>query len=211
MNRHANGPMTHERAQQLLPWLPGCTLDDAEFAAVQEHVDMCPQCQADVEWHARLRAAVPPADPAFSADRAFASLLPRLGPQEQRLSVLEKWRQAPPANGAWLRWTALGQCAVIAALAVALARPGADAGDYHALGPTPTVQGSVVLVFKPDTTEQEMRRVLQASGARVVDGPTVAGAWVLAPPDGQEAGALSRLRAEPAVELAQPLGAGSAP
>lgn len=210
MNSHATGPMTHERAQQLLPWLPGCTLGDAEFAAVQAHVDVCLQCQADVEWHARLRAAVPPADPAFDADRAFASLLPRLGPQAPRLPVLSLWRHALPANGAWLRWTALAQCAVIAVLAVALAWPEGDGGDYRALGAARPVQGSIVLVFKPDTAEQEMRRILQASGARVVDGPTVAGAWVLALPGGQEAGTLRRLQAEPAVALAQPL-AGSPP
>lgn len=211
MNRHDTGPMTHERAQQLLPWLPGCTLDDAELAALQAHVDTCLECQADLEWHARLRAAVPPADPAFSADRAFASLLPRLGPREPQLSVLEKWRHALAANSPWLRWTALAQFAVIAALAAAIWRPGADTGDYRALGAARPVQGSIVIVFKPDTTEPEMRRILQASGARVVDGPTVAGAWVLALPGGQEAGTLGRLQAEPAVALAQPLGAGSQP
>jgi cysteine synthase len=61
-------------------------------------------------------------------------------------------------------------------------------------------------VFKPDTTEREMRRILQASGARVVDGPTVTDAYVLALPAAQAPAALARLRAEPAVTLAQALG-----
>lgn len=213
MNIHAArpDPVSHERAQQLLPWLAPCALDDAEFAAVQAHVEACAECQADLALHARLRASVPPTDSAFDADRAFARLLPRLGPQAPRITVLKRWRRALAANSAWLRWTAGAQLAVIAVLAAMLARPATDAGNYRALGSAPPAQGDLVLVFRPDTSEREMRRILQANGARVVDGPGVTGAWVLALPAGQPAGALTRLRSEPAVALVQPLAAGSEP
>lgn len=212
MNTHARPePVSHETAQQLLPWLSACALGDAQFAAVQAHVAACAECQLDLAWQARLRAAGAPDDNAFDADRALARLMPRLGPQAPRLSVLARWRRAAAASSAWLRWTAAAQFALIVVLAALLAWPGADSGDYRALSCTRPAQGDLVLVFKPDTTEREMRRILQASGARVVNVPGVTGAWVLALPAGQAAGALARLRSEPAVALAQPLAAGSQP
>ena len=215
MNIHAAkpDPVSHDSVQ-LLPWLADCAMDEAEFAAVQAHLEVCPECQADLALQARLRAAIPPDDNAFDADRAFARLLPRLGPQAPQATnrpVLDRWRRAAAANAPWLRWTVAAQLAVIGIMAAMLARPGAGPGDYHALGSARAAQGDLVLVFRPDTTEQEMRRILQASGARVVDGPGVTGAWVLALSPGQPAGALSRLRAEPAVALVQPLAAGSQP
>jgi hypothetical protein len=213
MNSHAAQPqpVTHENAQLLLPWLRDGTPDDAELAAVRAHVEGCAQCQADIQWQERLRAAVPPADPALDAGRAFASLLPRLGPQAQRLPVLRAWRDALAANSAWLRWTAAAQFAAIGVLAVMLARPAAETGDYRALGAARPAEAALVLMFRPETTEREMRRILQLGGARVVDGPTAAGAWVIALPAAQSATALRRMRAEPAVALAQPLAAGSPP
>lgn len=212
MNTHARAhPVSHERAQQLLPWLHASALDDTEFAAVQAHVAACAECQRELAWQARLRDAVPPDDKAFDAERALARLLPRLGPQAPPMSVLQRWRRDVAANSAWLRWSAAAQLAVIGVLAAMLARPGADPGDYRALGSARPAQGDLVLVFKPDTTEREIRRILQESGARVVDGPGATGAWVLALPAGQPAGALGRLRSEPAVALVQPLAAGSQP
>lgn len=213
MNSHAAQPppLTHEDAQLLLPWLRDGTPDDAELAAVRAHVEACAQCQADMRWEERLRAAAPPVDPALDAGRAFASLLPRLGPQAPRPSILRAWRNALAANSAWLRWTAAAQLAAIGVLAVLLARPAADSGDYRALGAARPAEAALVLVFRPDTTEREMRRILQSGGARVVDGPTAAGAWVVALPAAQSGAALRRMRAEPAVALAQPLAAGSQP
>ena len=53
--------------------------------------------------------------------------------------------------------------------------------------------------------------VVRASGARMVDGPTVTDAYVLSVPAAKATDALARLRAEPSVRLAQPLAAGDRP
>jgi hypothetical protein len=92
-----------------------------------------------------------------------------------------------------------------------LVRPGPDTGAYRALGAAAPAAGNLVVVFKPDTTEAEMRRILQARGARLSDGPTVTGAYVLALPAPLAPAALTSLRAEPAVTLAEPLGAHKPP
>jgi hypothetical protein len=200
---------THQQAQPMLPWLLAGTLGDAELAAIEQHVAGCAECQADLEWQRQLRAASAPPDRGFDADRAFAALLPRLGPQAPRVGVLARWRDAAAANNTWLRWTAGGQLVAIGVLSLLLARPSLDTG-YRALGAAPPA-GGVVVTFRPATPEREIRRILQANGARVVDGPTVTDAYVLALPAAQSGAALARLRAEPAVTLAQPLDAGDRP
>jgi hypothetical protein len=215
MNSHLaqTAPATHQAVQQMLPWLLAGTLDSAELAMVELHLQSCAQCQADLAWQRKLRvaAALPP-DDAFDADRAFAQLLPRLGPQasSSRVGVLDRWRKAAAANGAWLKWTAAFQLAAIGVLSLMLVRPGHDA-DYRAMGAAARADGNAVVMFRPDTTEREMRRILQASGARVVDGPTVTDAYVLALPASQLPAALARMRAERAVTLAQPLAAKAPP
>jgi hypothetical protein len=196
-------PLIHQAVQQMLPWLLAGTLEPAELAIAEPHLRECAACRTDLAWQRKLRAAAPAADGAFDADRAFAQLLPRLGPQAPRIGVLERWRRAAAANGAWLRWTAAAELAAIGVLALMLARP---AADYRAMGAPAAPDGNAVVVFKPDTSERDMRRILKAADARVVDGPTVTDAYVLALPAAHADATLARLRAEPAVTLAQPLG-----
>lgn len=195
----------HREVQLLLPWLLAGTLDGAEAGLAQAHVEECGQCQAELDFQRRLRDAAPQPDLALDPARALARLLPRLPARAPRAGVLERLRRAMAANdNAWLRWTAATQLAVIGILGALLVR-GEGAASYLALGSGARAQGTIVVVFKPETPERELRRIVQASGARVVDGPTVADAYVLDVPAGRTPRALARLRAEPAVTLAQPL------
>lgn len=213
MSSTANpGRGVHAQAQQLLPWLLAGTLEGAELAMVQEHLGTCPQCQAELAWERRLRAAGQQRDSALDAGGAFERLLPRLGPQQPRIGIPGRWWNTLAANeGQWLRALAGAQFAAIAVLALLLVRPGADDAVYRTLGAGAQAQGNLVVTFAPETQERELRRILQASGARVAAGPTVTGAWVLAVPAAQARRALERLRAERAVTLAQPLAPESAP
>ncbi|HET9161658.1 MAG TPA: hypothetical protein VFN88_13690, partial [Caulobacteraceae bacterium] len=63
----------------------------------------------------------------------------------------------------------------------------------------------MVVLFKPDTTEQQMRVILSAQSARLVDGPTAAGAYVVRVDDGDPAVAIKALRESSQVVLAEPL------
>lgn len=208
MNDLANRT-THQAAQQLLPWLLAGTLDGGERAMVEQHLQGCAQCRDDLAWQRRLRAAAPAPKGPFDADRALARLMPRLGPQAPRLGVLGSWREAAAANNNWLKWTAAAQLAAIGVLALQLA--GSRDADYRALGAAARADANAVVMFRPETSERDMRRILRASGARVVDGPTVADAYVLALPPAQAPAALARLRAERAITLAQPLAARERP
>jgi hypothetical protein len=201
----------HDEAQQLLPWLLAGTLEGAELERVQTHLGSCERCRADLEWEGSLRAAGQ-REPALDPDRALGQLLPRLGPQEACDGSAGRWQSAVAANDSrWLRRLAAVQLAIIAVLALLLVRPGDDNASYRALGAAGQAQGNLVVAFKPDTPERELRRILQAADARVVDGPTVTDAYVLAVPQSRQAATLGRLRAEPAVTLAQSLGTESRP
>jgi hypothetical protein len=91
---------------------------------------------------------------------------------------------------------------------VLLILPIAPEQRFRALGgpgASGTASGNLIVRFRPEATEQEMRRVLRDSRARLVDGPTTTDAYLLAVPSGFEAAAVRQLRQERAVLLVESL------
>jgi hypothetical protein len=215
MNRRPDpaGDPAHRMTQEALPWLLGGTLGGAEGEAARAHLAACAVCQADLAQLRRLGEATAIPDPQCDPERAFARLMERIEAPEQAapaaapLSALRRAANDPR----WLRRAALLQCGAIVLLAALLARPGTALDAYRGLGAAAAVGEQAVIVFRPETTERELRRIVRAGGARIVGGPTVTDAYVLAFPDGPAAPALARLRAEPAVLLAEPLGSEGRP
>jgi hypothetical protein len=77
---------------------------------------------------------------------------------------------------------------------------------YRALGSAPVAaSANAVVVFQPQTREEQLRRLLNASGAEVVGGPTDADAYVLHIAPASRAGALAELRDRPEVVMAEPI------
>ncbi|MQA36643.1 zf-HC2 domain-containing protein [Rugamonas aquatica] len=171
-------------------------------------------------------------------ERALAKLMPALGPQEQNAPSpnasgtshtgaaaiatpvqaaasaprpVSWWRAAAANQPSWLRWTVAAQWVAIIGLGALLLRPDSDPAPYRVLGSAISNGGNLVVVFQPNTSERDLRRVLQAQGARVVDGPTVTDAYLLTVPAANRDRALQAMRADPAVKLAEPLDAGSSP
>ena len=213
----------HQKVQKLLPWLPGETLKDAELAMVRQHLRDCQECRDDLEWQRDVQAARPAPLAEPNVDRAFMAMAERLDrepaprPQPRRAAgawlagLLATWRDA----GRVPRWTMGLQLAAIAALVLVLFKPQPVAyPEYRALSAAPAAAvpaGRLMVQFKPGVTEEGMRRLLQAAGARIVDGPTVTDAYVLQI-DGAVAArqaALATLRRAPEVALATPLDAGA--
>jgi hypothetical protein len=112
-------------------------------------------------------------------------------------------RLAAANDPRWLRAAAAVQLGVILVLGLVIAWPGTQ--RTTTFGGRAAAPGKVVVNFDPATPERELRRILQASGAHIVDGPTAAGAYVLDVAAGEAGPTLSSLRAEPAVVLAEPL------
>jgi predicted anti-sigma-YlaC factor YlaD len=228
MNLHPSHA-AHQEAQEALPWLANGSLAGAELERVQAHVHGCAACRAELALLHTLRAADPGPVPGLDMEAALARLESQLNPQLNprldtrepampvqagTLPVQRRWRERFAANDrTWLRAAVAMQCCAIAVLAGLLLRPatpGAQAGDYRVLGAAPGAQSGLIVMFKPDTPEHELRRIVLGSGARIVGGPTATGAWMLGAQD-QAAVVSARLRREPAVTLAEPLGAQGQP
>lgn len=206
-----NPSTDHLEAQDALPWLANGTLAGAELERVQAHVESCAHCRADLALLRTVHAAGPGPDLDFDPDRALARLvehLPQLdaAPAQEKTGLLQRWRNRVAANDrTWLRAAVAFQFCAIAVLAALLARPAAQPDSYRVLGAAgANGMARVVVTFRPDTPEAELRRIVRASGARIVGGPTVTDAWLVGA-DGRLDPVLVRLRAEPAVTLAEPL------
>ena len=110
-----------------------------------------------------------------------------------------------------LKWVVAAQFAALvvlgfAALPTAPTAPPARQGAYRTLGDAPAARsGNVLAMFRPDASVAAMRHSLDASGARFVDGPTPAGAYVLDVPGGENGGELAALRRDPNVTMAEPI------
>jgi hypothetical protein len=77
---------------------------------------------------------------------------------------------------------------------------------YQALSaPQPVAVGNIIVIFRPDAREQDLRRILTLTDARLVDGPTPADAYVLRVSPARRAAVLSRLRAQREIVVAQPI------
>jgi len=207
--------------------LAGCAVCRAELETERQWRQMqaAQGAQVDVEegW-ARMRERLGAGDaegrhPSGDGRQAAGDSAGRRGAAAP--SGLRGWRARVrrPAGAPWYipgpsaALGGLGAFAVPALLSVALLaaigwtlRPASQAGlEYHALAAAPAEAGTAVVRFRADATEAQIRAGLNASGARLVDGPTVTDAYVVRLPREHYEAALAALRAQPAVALVEAL------
>lgn len=192
----------HEEVRVLLPWYVTGRLDADERARLEAHLRDCPGCQAALRQERQLASAA--CELPLEADQGWTELRQRIEAQAEPrpLRRIARMLAAPGLIG----WTLVAQF-LVAVLIVGLAAPISQRPRYHALGapPPPAAVGDAVVIFRPEAKVAEFSRALRASGARLVDGPTEADAYVLAIPLERRSAALARLRADSAVALAEPL------
>lgn len=197
----------HHEFLELLPWYVTGQLDEAEAARVEAHLDGCDECQAELRFEERLESEV--ARLPFEVEAGWARMRQRVESDQPKRRVLRDLRTGAP----WLGWGVAA--ALMLGLGVLMAptqRQAPTTDTYHVLGAASAAEpGNVVVIFRPDTTEKLMREALKASGARLVDGPTPADAYVLRVPAAQREAALSSLRARREIVLAQPVDTGGTP
>ncbi|HEY6356409.1 MAG TPA: zf-HC2 domain-containing protein [Burkholderiaceae bacterium] len=210
----------HQRVQALLPWYVGASLGAEERARVDAHLAECARCQAELAWERRLHVADDDTDVPADVERDLALLRERIAdraapaqPGGAAARLLGSWRQGP----AWMRWAVAGHCAVVAMLGLSLLLVALSPEPrYRALGaraaaPGAAGGGNLIVRFRPDATEQDMRSALRDSQARLVYGPTTTDAYLLAVPADRVKAAVTRLRGERAVLLVESLDGGAVP
>lgn len=213
----------HHEVHLLLPWYATERLDAADHARVGAHLAACAECQADLALERRLAAAVAelPVETAPGWER-LRQHLPRQAPPPRApaprpTSWTWPWSWRPQAQT--LGWASALQFALLLVLgSVLVLRPvqtsptPSISSAYQALGaaPAPTA-GNLIVIFRPDTPEKALRTILNASHARLVDGPTPADAYVLHVAAAERAVVLTSLRARREVVLAEPIDAAGKP
>jgi anti-sigma factor RsiW len=201
----------HDQVNALLPWYVTDRLDEDDRARVEAHLAGCQTCQADLVAERRLKSLIhETAAGRTDADAGFARLMaeidaePRGAGTTARRSVVRQWQTSP----GWMRWAVAAQLLLLVGGGVALGvavTPRAGP-QYHALSaPAQPRPGNVVVVFRPDAKESEIRSALRTGHARLVDGPTAADAYVLSVPVNERGAALQALRADTVVVVAEPL------
>jgi len=192
----------HDEAEELLPWYVTGRLDAADRERVEKHLTDCARCRVERRFADEYRAYSP------HVEASWTSLRKRIEP------TLPK--HSPPLPVAARGWRSLSRPAVAMLMAAQLAIVVLTAGTvryfvqpeaaYRALGSGPVVaSANAVVVFQPQTREEQLRRLLNANGAEVVGGPTDADAYVLHIEPAGRAGALAELRARPEVVMAEPI------
>lgn len=210
----------HDAARALLPWYVSGRLDGEDLARVEAHLASCGDCRAEVRFERRLADEVSrlPLD----VEAGWARMRMRLG--EPAARGRRRWdfglaaaraalsRAARPAGrdgAALLAAPAIGwgvAAAMALSLGLVMLRPAPPAAGYHVLSAASQAQaGNIVVVFRPEATERRIREILTGSEARLVDGPTAADGYVLRVAPERRTAALTALKAEREVVLAEPI------
>jgi len=201
---------SHGEAEELLPWYANGQLDEADRAIVDAHLSSCAYCRQQLAIERRLikefQAIEPKIESGWTRLRgriASDSQLPTVrAPRPTRLA--EAWGFLTRPAIATLAAAQLAFFIVAGSALLWLSRPA-----YHVLGsPPPAAGGNVVIIFRADATEQDIRDVLKSAGATIVDGPTPANAYVLHVAADRRQMVLKTLQANDIVQLAQPIDGG---
>lgn len=199
----------HRQTQHLLPWYGNGSLDPDEVERVEAHLVECAECRQDLEASRELGFQISRLP--IATEHGWEALRKRIAaaPPGSAASPLPFLRR--PISVGWALAAQFAAAVLILAVALpAYLAPGKP--SYHALGTAPAAQpGNILVMFRPDASERDMRETLVHANARLVGGPTASGAYVLQVEDASRAAALEQLRAAYQIILAEPIDAGRQP
>ena len=213
----------HAATLELLPWLVNGTADEQPLAPARAHLAGCDECQSWLAFDERLQGALREDRVVdYSPHAAYARFVNRLDAEQTRQQRWQFWRTPVDRWQSWSRVRVVKlalatQLAVIVALAAGLVLQSSTSApsEYRTLSlPDRGVTASDALLLRLVVDETmsaaELRELLAATHARIVDGPTELGVFTIevtpiATPD-SDAVALARLlRAQPGVRFAEPV------
>jgi len=196
----------HDQAEALLPWLVNKTLNPAELEWIEAHLADCTDCRAALAEERRLAAGVQTI--ALDTGSGWERMKQRLD-----LGAEAQFRPAEPLRRkrlslGWAIASPFAAAAAVALLFIGVAPERPADPQYHALGAAANVQpANLVVQFELATRMRDMQRTLGSVDARLVDGPTETGAYLLRVNETKRELALKRLRDSDSVALAEPIDA----
>jgi hypothetical protein len=209
---HLGGDI-HQQVQILLPWYVNDTLDEIETETVEVHLAECAECRRDLEGEKKL--GVESSLASMDVDQGWAAMRERIAstglipilPNSLRTNITPLRRKSILRRSIPLGWATAAQAAALVLIVggVRMTRPPLEP-VYHALGAAPvSAAGNVIVIFRPEATERELREALTGSRASLVGGPTDSNAYILHVDGATRASALTALRANSHVVLAEPI------
>ena len=195
----------HRETEELLPWYVTGQLEADEHALVEQHVSSCAHCRRQLAFERRMVDEFAGFSP--QADSGWARMRQRLEPPRQSLwdkiisDAAGLWQSLNRPAVAAMAFAQLAFVVVAGALLLSLSRP-----SYRALGSSPPPQSAnAIAMFRGDTTESQLRALLQSNGASLVGGPTSTDAYLLSVPASSRPAVLAKLRSDRHVLLAEPI------
>lgn len=197
-------PEPHDEAEALLPWYATGQLDEADRVRVEDHLSSCGDCRDQLTLQRRLAHEFRASDP--EADAGWLRLRGRIEAERnatrpQPRAPGNPWRILRQPAVAALAAAQIGFLVLAGAILFSLSRP-----TYHALASAPPpAAANMLVIFRADATEKDIRDALRASDASIIGGPTAADAYLLRVSADQRPRALSRLRSDDDVQMAEPI------
>jgi putative zinc finger protein/fervidolysin-like protein len=194
----------HDEAEELLPWYATGQLEEADRVRVEDHLTSCSDCREQLTLERRMVQEFRASDP--ETDAGWTRLRGRIEAQLQQSRHFPRetgdvWKMFRQPAVAALAAAQVGFLVLSAGILLSLSRP-----TYHALAsPPPSAAANVIVIFRADATEEDIRDALKASGASIVGGPTAADAYLLRVSANQRPQALNRLRSDDDVQMAEPI------
>lgn len=197
----------HTEIQSLLPWYANGTLSEEEAIAVEAHLAECPECRDDLVAERAIGSEI--SGIVMDVEKSWAAMRRRIEQPvpEGNETVVPFRPKSVLRRSVPMAWAVAAQAAALVLVVggVWLAQP-ATQPAYHALGAAPApAAANMVVIFRPDATEQQMRTLLTRNHASLVDGPTPSNAYLLHVAAARRAATLADLGASKEVVLAEPV------
>jgi hypothetical protein len=173
--------LAHRRLWESIPWVINESASESERAHLEEHLNTCADCRNEYAFHLKLQAGIqdeitaPP-----DVEASFARLLARIEAESDSsaMTPLVAHTEAMTAVAGQARWMRFLVAAVVVqaiGLAVlgyaALRASSAPTETYEVLSnPSSSPAAAMIrLVPSPEMKVEELQRLLDASGLRIVD------------------------------------------
>ena len=214
----------HQDVWELLPWHVNGTLEDAEAAKVDRHLDRCLTCRSELAQQRDLARHIRDSDAIDGVlEASLAKMHARIAETEhgsrhsaapRRLvdrwlsAALRPFRESPRLVRGFVAVQAIALAVMVVALSVTGPVPSLD-GDSARYGTLaqengPLQREALRVIFDPAAEERALRDLLAAGGLRIVDGPSPTGVYTLSVPvgvDGTVDAELARLQSSALVDF----------
>lgn len=219
MNQSNESTMHHQQAWELLPWFVNGTASQDERRLVEQHLEQCQDCRAELALQHRLHAAmtqdlVAAPDP----DRGLERLWQKIDNAPATEAAIEPPAPAEPRRHKPAFLYALTamfvlQTGVLAVLGAQFLMPqqtGETAAAYTTLSSPENrfAHATIRIVPAADMRAGELGSLLRKLELQIVAGPTEAGVYSLAPlsAHADTTVQIARLRASGGIRFAEPAG-----